>query len=409
MRRIRLPGNPARPDTMFRKTFQALDHLLTEHQPLIAGNPYREPEHYRMLLSDSQWAFLETLPPDELDALQADDQALLARLAHHFQFIKDIQSLIAGIPHVNPDTAITHISERDFPSVPGRKLEQIRGFISALGPVDRPLVEWCAGKAHLGRCLHRLHRQPVRSLELNPTLVEEGRRLANKLPVQIEICNVMEPMPDDWIAPSHHVIGLHACGDLHRRMLTLAASQKAHRISLSPCCYQLTRDCHYVPLSHAGHASTLRLDRDLLHTAIRGSITQPPSGNRQRKQLQAWRLGFDLLQRQMTGSTTYLNQPSVSTAILQDGFVAFCQRIADHHALTLPSPEIIAPFEQMGMTRFDTVARLDLVRSLFRRALELWLVTDMVLFLEEQGYTVALRTYCPTRISPRNLLIDARR
>ena len=60
------------------------------------------------------------------------------------------------------------------------------------------------------------------------------------------------------------------------------------------------------------------------------------------------------------------------------------------------------------MTRFDTVARLDLVRSLFRRALELWLVTDMVLFLEEQGYTVALRT-CPTRISPRNLLIDARR
>ncbi|MBK8973719.1 MAG: methyltransferase [Hahellaceae bacterium] len=394
---------------MFSTTFQALDHLLTAQQPLFTGNPYRDPEHYRSQLSERQWSFIQTIPVAELDALQANDQNLLARMADHFPCVDEIQRLINGIPHLPPSDATRPISERDFPSVPGRKLEQIRGFVGALGVVDHPIVEWCAGKAHLGRCLHRLHQQPVRSLELNPMLVEEGRRLANTLPVQLEVCNVMEPIPSDWIAPTHHIIGLHACGDLHRRMLTLATLQKAHRISLSPCCYQLTRDTHYVPLSQAGYASTLRLNRDILHTAIRGSITQPANGNRQRKQLQAWRLGFDLLQRQITGSTTYLNQPSVSTAILQKGFGAFCQHIADHHGLRLPSPETITPFEALGTARFESVARLDLVRSLFRRVLELWLVTDMALYLEEQGYSVTLQTYCPGRISPRNLLIDARR
>jgi hypothetical protein len=51
------------------------------------------------------------------------------------------------------------------------------------------------------------------------------------------------------------------------------------------------------------------------------------------------------------------------------------------------------------------VRNLELLRGLFRRPLELWLVLDRALFLQEQGYGVRLGTFCETPLTPRNLLI----
>ena len=52
---------------------------------------------------------------------------------------------------------------------------------------------------------------------------------------------------------------------------------------------------------------------------------------------------------------------------------------------------------------------MELVRHLFRRPLELWLVLDRALFLQEQGYRVELREFCPRHLTPRNILIHAER
>ncbi len=52
---------------------------------------------------------------------------------------------------------------------------------------------------------------------------------------------------------------------------------------------------------------------------------------------------------------------------------------------------------------------LELVRGLFRRPLELWLLLDRALFLEEQGYQVRLGTFCAHELTPRNLLLLAER
>ena len=52
---------------------------------------------------------------------------------------------------------------------------------------------------------------------------------------------------------------------------------------------------------------------------------------------------------------------------------------------------------------------LELLRGLFRRPLELWLVLDRALYLEEQGFQVTLGTFCATQLSPRNLLLLAER
>ena len=52
---------------------------------------------------------------------------------------------------------------------------------------------------------------------------------------------------------------------------------------------------------------------------------------------------------------------------------------------------------------------LELVRGLFRRPLELWLVLDRALFLSERGYEVQLGEFCDSHLTPRNLLLLAQR
>ena len=62
-----------------------------------------------------------------------------------------------------------------------------------------------------------------------------------------------------------------------------------------------------------------------------------------------------------------------------------------------------------GWQRLAEVRNLELLRALFRRPLELWLVLDQALFLHEQGFRVELGEFCASELTPRNLLLLARR
>ena len=48
---------------------------------------------------------------------------------------------------------------------------------------------------------------------------------------------------------------------------------------------------------------------------------------------------------------------------------------------------------------------LELLRSLFRRPLEIWLLLDRALYLEEQSYRVQLGEFCDSSLTPRNILL----
>ena len=65
--------------------------------------------------------------------------------------------------------------------------------------------------------------------------------------------------------------------------------------------------------------------------------------------------------------------------------------------------------EARGWQRLAEVRNLELLRNLFRRPLELWLLLDRALYLQEQGYKVKLGTFCDYQLSPRNLLLLAER
>lgn len=137
------------------------------------------------------------------------------------------------------------------------------------------------------------------------------------------------------------------------------------------------------------------------------TVTAGARVRRQRDTSMARRLTFDLLQRQLRGVDEYLPTPSLPSAWLDKSFADYCHHLAALKELSTIGPQDWPALEAAGWQRLAEVRNLELLRGLFRRPLELWLVLDRALFLSEQGYTVRLGTFCETALTPRNFLLLA--
>jgi len=293
--------------------------------------------------------------------------------------------------------------------MPGRKRLQSGAFAAAIQPLDRPVLDWCCGKGHLSRTLAAVCPEPIRGLEWNADLVRDGNRLADHFgdPVSLQCQDVMA---DDLALPENsHGVALHACGDLHRRLIQRGSEARLGRLSFSPCCFHLTDVSSYRPLSwQAGnYEGALEPSRHDLRLAVQETVTAPARVREQTRQVSQWRLGFDVLQRYVRGCDEYLPVPSHPARLIHEGFAGFCRWAAGKKGLTLPEDIAFEYWEQQGIRRGHEVRRHELVRHLFRRPLELWMVLDYALYLEEQGYRVRLGEFCDRELTPRNLLVDA--
>ncbi|RTR05931.1 methyltransferase [Halomonas nitroreducens] len=386
--------------------FQQLSTLLAEWQALWRPLPFQQRETPWGGCLPGLADTLLALPDDEVQRLQAapfEASPLAAWLP-----VDELAALVGLSPGASPASALPD----DWgEGIGARKWRQIQAFASRVSVGDHALVEWCAGKGHLGRTLARLHRRPVTGLEWRSALCEAGQGLAERqgLAVRLQSQDVMAPDAGRWLAADVRVAALHACGDLHGRLLTLAA-ETGTAVSLAPCCYHRTAAADYRALSRRGRALMaehgLRLSREDLAMAVQETVTAPRGVRRHRARANAWRLGFDLLQREARGRDAYLPVPSLAYGKLPDDFAGFCRWAAEQKGVELPTSVDWAAYEAAGWQRLARVSRLELVRHLFRRPLEVWLALDRVRLLEEAGFRVSLSTFCERALTPRNLLIE---
>ena len=62
-----------------------------------------------------------------------------------------------------------------------------------------------------------------------------------------------------------------------------------------------------------------------------------------------------------------------------------------------------------GRNKLREIRALSSIRSLFARVLEVWINADRALWLCERGYSVELGICMPQQVSPRNIVIRAKR
>ncbi|MFV0594102.1 methyltransferase [Shewanella sp.] len=304
--------------------------------------------------------------------------------------------------------------------IKGRKWEQITAFVQHLPDAGLPVLEWCAGKGHLGRLIAKARGVDVLSLEWQAMLCEEGQAFADKWHLsQRFICADAFAIADKASDNTAHqanpfcaqqqAVALHACGDLHVRLLQLAVAAGTQALAISPCCYHLIQANQYQGLSTLAKHSALRLSRHDLQLPLQQSVIANTKQQALRHQEIAWRLGFDALQRHSRGIDAYLPLPAIKQSQLSGSFADFCHWAAAQKAVNLAADCDFDAWLEIGKQRQRLTRRIDLAAHLFRRALELWLILDRCCFLQESGYRVTLREFCATSVTPRNALILAQK
>jgi len=389
--------------------FSELDNLLTRHAGLWQIRTFH---NTRLCWHDSHPALcsaLLALDKSTLDKLSSDDKAIAQWLYPWLG--NDAVRLVelSQLPRLTQRPI--SLPSRFDTGIAGRKLQQIQSFAALLPTENRPLLEWCAGKGHLGRLLALVDSRQVTSLELSTSLCKEGQIEAtrNNISQQFICADALDPNSGNWLPDHGQVVALHACGELHTTLMRHWVGSNCARITISPCCYHLIHTDNYQPLSACARASTLQLSKLDLQLPLQETVTGGRSIQRKRETEVLWRLAFDEWQREVRGIDEYLPLPSPAKSLFSGAFHTFHQWAAQSKGLKPPASLNENHWLQRAAVRAELVRLMELVSHFFRRPLELWLALDRVLFLQERGAQVRLGAFCDKPVTPRNILIDAQR
>lgn len=388
----------------FTEQFQQLSRLLHQARGDWQHTAFSCTELPWPELTDALCALDETA----LDALDQNDEAALAWLA---PWRPDLNAAHQWqLPELH--RAVDYATPRWSNGIGGRKWAQIKDFAANLSSTNigtTSVLEWCAGKGHLGRLLAQQGALEVTSLEWSPELCAQGEALASQLqlPHHFVCADALKPEAAALFQPHQMAISLHACGELHLRFLRHAATVKTQQLAVSPCCYHLINGETYQPLSAAGRQLDLALDRHSLRLPLQQQVTGGERVRRLRHIELTWRLAFDEFQQWLTDDKSYLPLPSFPKALLSGGFSDFVRWACEKKTLIPPLPIDSAHWLALAEKRRLLVKRIELVRHRYRYLLELWLLLDKALFLEEQGYRVQLGLFTAKHNTPRRYLLQA--
>jgi len=403
--------------TTFTAHFQQVDRLLFASRALWQNRSFEcQTLPWQAdfpLLAQTVWQ----LQDSELDPIDTCQSHLAAVL------LPPLQQDLANAGLIWPLTALQHqiTASQSHPPlttfddmahfsahIKGRKWQQITAFAAHLPASDLPVLEWCAGKGHLGRLIAKLNQRRVTSLEWQQNLCDAGQQFADKwqLPQRF-ICADAFDAQQQQLKEKQLAVALHACGDLHVTLLKHAKQAGTEQLLISPCCYHLIQATSYQPLSNLAKLSELRLSRADLQLPLQQSTIASEKHSQYRLQEMAWRLAFDSLQRDTRQIDEYLPIPSIKQSQLNGSFEAFCRWAAASKQVPLSEHVDWQYYQQRGLQRQKLTRRIDLVAHLFRSTLEQWLLLDRVCYLQEGGYHVTLTQFCANSITPRNMLIRA--
>lgn len=385
---------------MFPQLFAQLDAVLRQHiawwkiQPMQADWPAD--------LDPALQHFLQSLSLEDCARIDASPVLQQQYFACYFP------ELFAALPDL--------VREEAEPSglpfwlsndINGRKWQQVTRLAATVGKPARPVLEWCAGKGHLGRVFSFLYQAPVLSLEWQQSLCDDGQRLADKLGLaqQFACLDVLKQPVDAYLRPEQQVLALHACGDLHRVAVQQSVRCGCAAIALVPCCYHLQQAPQYQPLSQQASLSTLQLSKSDLRLAVQQRCTGGERIARLSQTEMLWRQMWWQWRKRL--GLPYQPLRSVSKHWFSGDLGDFLAFAAAEHQLPVPTASAQQGLMQQAELALLQQRQLEVLQHLFRRPLELWLVADLALYLQQQGYDVRLSELCDASLTPRNLLLQA--
>ncbi|MBL8787397.1 MAG: methyltransferase [Deltaproteobacteria bacterium] len=397
----------------------ALSALLARHEALWRTRPFVEDPPRWAAEHPEVAAWCLGLSPAELAALEdgaaPDPSAPATVLGWH-------DEIHAALPELASPPPPRPLDRRLAWQIPERKQRQVEAFLAALtepaaGPASNSrrmrILDWCGGKGHLGRTLGATTGLPVTVIERESAYREPALTLATRAgaTVHFHAADALAT-PPEVLSRDTLAVGLHACGELGQRLLAHAAATGAE-VALAPCCLHKigslgpdTDDAprRFVPRSALGRSLDPRFDHSALRLATSDEVVARPALRDSRRRENAFRLALDQLLRDASGRDAYTPLGTLPGHLLAGDFAHFAKGAAEHLGLLLPPFDPVAALA-VGVHRARRARALGVVRTLFRRAIEVWCALDQAAFLVEHGREVSVQILFPRAISPRNLLV----
>ncbi len=400
----------------YHQLFVELDRFLFNHQEYWRYQPFQLVTHHHS--GDFPWHNTNRLLCQLLEQLSdVDVEQMRLHSDQLEQWISpNIQSLASWLQQASfpcsaaEDQILQSLNASIYNGIPGRKVAQLNAMASTVleQHKGKRWLEWCAGKGYLGRIIAAASGQDVISFEYQPQLCDEGQAIARqkRLPMTFVQGDAFLPAAKSVFNSDMHALALHACGDLHVRLLEYGSEKHLPAITIAPCCYHLIQSDAYQPLSAAYCNALLRLSREELRIPLQETVTGGERVKRHRQLEMTYRLGFDLIVKNELNQEEYLPVPSIKKSFLADGFVAFCHWAAEQKGYALAHIDF-DNYLLLAQNKFIQMEKLAMVQQAFFPLIEAWIVLDKVMYLEERGYRVAVTRFCDKSITPRNILIHA--
>lgn len=391
-----------------------LGHWLGEQDALWRFSPFDEAglEQIKARLSPKLSGILTGLREDEvLGMLAAEDEgrALRVHLAPGLPALAEIQQtldeMIPGLRRAATEPATLHMMHARR-GIGGRKLEQIDAFLDAVGPLRMPALDWCAGKGHLGRLAALRDDVAVDCLERDPALCRSGAQLARRDAVTLRFiaADALSPVAEPQLA-GRHVLALHACGELHRRLVDHADRLGVRALDVAPCCHHRGNDLSDLA---ADAATPFAPAPSQLRLSVTGYATASASQRQRHRRLLGWQCALRRVSRQCWGLLSDSLPSQQAGAAEACRFSDWAAPAARKHGMSLPAAPELAAHEAAGHAEALDMLRASLLRLACQRPIETWLVARLAARLEGQGYAVTVRRFCAASLTPRNLLVSAR-
>jgi hypothetical protein len=404
----------------YRSLFLRIDSFLAQNEAFWRYQPFihvtASPE------TDFPWQgqcpplsdFLDSLSMPDIEKLRSDNQRAIQDVALYFPGLSDVvRDSTFPLVRSPANWRFDHLPLDFRRGIPGRKLEQIEAMVKAVTATESKgtqWLEWCAGKGYLGRLLAQTTKKHVVSFEYQSDLCQAGADFAQAHGLAMSFIqgDVLRPSTKQAMPPQSHALALHACGDLHVKLIQYGTELKLPALSIVPCCYHLIQSDRYIAMSAEGRQAQLQLSQAELRIPLQETVTGGQRVKRHRQLEMIYRLGVDLIYRHQFGDHDYKPLPSIKKSMLANGFGDFLDWAAAYHQRRIEDDIDVPTYYAQAERKFHQMEKIALVQQQFYSLLEAWIVLDKVLFLQQKGYQVHVEQFCAKPITPRNLLIQAR-
>ncbi|APR83967.1 SAM-dependent methyltransferase [Minicystis rosea] len=305
-------------------------------------------------------------------------------------------------------------SEAALRAVSLRKRTQLGALLGALGPMAEHaarIVDVGAGSGHFTRLAAEMFARDVIGIERDAARVAAATARAEQ---QAPAAGAARFVAMDAsrealsLAAGDLAVGLHACGELGDRLVSVAA-EAGSDVALVSCCLQKIGVVERAPLARAAAGFTLR--RDILGLA---NLTSQPQGvevsiDATLAAREARHALLGLLRARGVAVAPGEEMRGINRRRARGGLAEIAAPALAQRGLAPATEAEIREHEAEARRQYASIRRLSLPRSMLGRLVEVAVVLDRAAMLEEKGYGAEVATITSRAATPRNLAIFASR